>query len=150
MEDMRQRLGLEESAGKEFDEACRIHRLENLVPQADHLYDMEVTPSEMTRSVGVELSTRMHPYCEDDNPEPVFMVRNVTINSVKVREGADWRLVVMTGSSGGQEIPMRMKMFTDDHGEELVGRNVDIVFSFPQRDDPRWGMDISVVEIIGG
>ena len=40
--------------------------------------------------------------------------------------------------------------FSGDYGEELVGRRVDLVFSFPQRDDPNWGMDLNVVEVIGG
>ena len=112
--------------------------------------DMELTPGEMTRELGVALSEDLHPYCEEDNPEPVFMARGVDVGSVTIKEGADWRMAIIEGSMLGQKIPMKMKTFSGDYGEELVGRRVDLVFSFPQRDDPNWGMDLNVVEVIGG
>lgn len=135
------------TAGKEFEEACTAHITEHKVIEKDNLYDMDLSPSEMTRGVGLDIAGKMHPYCEDGNPEPVFMVRNLDVEDVKVKEGGDWRMVIITGSVSGQKVPMKMKAFSDDWGDNLVGKRVNMAFTFPQKDDPQWGMDLTIIDI---
>ena len=141
------RQEFEATAGQEFDDACKAHCLAHQKVAKDNLYDMELTPSEMTRTVGLEIAGKMHPYCDDGNPEPCFMVRNLEIEEVKVKEGGDWRMVIISGSVSGQKIPMKMKVFSDEFGEDLIGKKVDMVFTFPQKDDHQWGMDLTIVDV---
>jgi single-stranded-DNA-specific exonuclease len=141
--------GFMESAPEIFDKACTAYYEVNGRPAVERIYDADLRASSITKATMENVVGLFRPYCQYNNPEPLFKVSGVTVSKFDVKEGADWRLVIFSGSADGNPIPFRFKCFGDKYDNSLEGKTVDIVFSFPQHTESKWGPDLEVKDIIG-
>ena len=120
-----------------FNDACekylRVHQVEN---KSLKMFDAHLKPQAITKEVGEEI-IKLSPYCNTNNPEPVFKLSNVKIVESKFIEKETWRLLKFKVEKDGFQVPYSFKTFSPPCGSEIEGRLANIFFSFPQKmEDP--------------
>jgi single-stranded-DNA-specific exonuclease len=136
------------SASTIFDNACKEYYKKHGRPTREWLYDAELRPSTITTKTCESLLEAIHPYCDINNPEPVFKVSGVRLNDVAVKEGPTWRLISFGASKDGEHIDMKFKTFMDDLEVPQDGVLADIYFSFPQTYDERKQRELDIVDLV--
>ena len=86
----------------------------------------------VTLETAQKIADTMYPYCNVNNPEPVFLLSSATIVEPSLYEKDDWRILSFYATKNGEKTSIKMKMFTDNLGTEVEGTKADIYFSFPQ------------------
>jgi len=134
-----------------FNDACEKylmkHKIEN---KSLKFYDAHLKPQAITKEVGQEI-IKLSPYCNVNNPEPIFKLSNVSIIESKFIEKETWRLLKFKVKKDGFRVPYSFKTFSPPCGSEIEGRTANIFFSFPQKmEDPSnkfFEYELSVVDI---
>lgn len=115
-----------------FNEACKKYYQETELPEEVEYYDIEVKSKALTIEVAKRLVDSMYPYCNNNNPEPVFCLKGATISKPEMGGSKIWPLLSFHVEKDGFESELRMKFFTSDFATEVAGRKADIYFKFPQ------------------
>jgi single-stranded-DNA-specific exonuclease len=134
-----------------FNDACekyfKTHKIEN---KSLKLFDAHLKPQSITKEVGEEI-IKLSPYCNVNNPEPIFKISKVNIVESKFIEKETWRLLKFKVEKDGFIVPYSFKTFSPPCGSEIEGRLANIFFSFPQKmEDPSnrfFEYELSVVDI---
>lgn len=137
-----------------FNVACKKYYEEHGYPSDVSYYDVELKPSSVSLENTKLLSETLYPYCDRNNPEPIFFLKEITISNIDGKDGkkngVKWNSLNFIAKKNGQETPLRFKMFTDDFGKEIDGRTADIYFSLPQSTDKAFKKDpqCNVIDLI--
>jgi hypothetical protein len=87
----------------------------------------------------------LYPYCETNNPEPIFRLSGVSTKAVKTIENDNWTLFIFS-VEGITEC--EFKTFDSEFSNCLnYGNKVNLYFKFPQNFDDRWKMSLEVVGV---
>jgi single-stranded-DNA-specific exonuclease len=140
-------------ANDKFNEACERYYKIHGYPRSIRYYDYELLPKHITPKATKKLLETMYPYCEHFNPEPVFLLKDVTLVNVGMREDKNkaWRIISFNVEKDGIKSMIKMKMFNNTLGTEIEGLKADIYFSFPQsieRNDFGYDPTINVLDIV--
>lgn len=107
------------------------------------LYDATLKPVSINEET-YKLVKLLYPYCEINNPEPVFKLSGLKILSCNKKAKDNWTLFVFKVKG----VPFKFKTFSKEIGEKIIKNDVvDIYFKFPQHYDEKWGMQLNVVGI---
>ena len=136
------------SAAAEFDAACLKWYEEHGRPDFDKNYDMELEVSDLTNITATALKETLYPYCDVTNPEPIFVVKDVSIVGTNVRNGDTWKLTSFKCCKNGRESGLKFTTFSDDFDKLLDKDPVSIYFSFGQNTSGNWPPDLEIVDII--
>jgi len=121
-----------DKANEIFNKACKEYYEENHYPQEIRYYDSEISAKFVSPKIAQILIDNLYPYCDQNNPQPVFLLSNAKIVDTELREGDNWRLLTFSAVQGSRKTEFKMKMFTDTFGTEIDGTFGDIYFTFPQ------------------
>jgi single-stranded DNA-specific DHH superfamily exonuclease len=125
----------------------KTHNIEN---KSLKFFDAHLKPQAITKEVGEEI-IKLSPYCNVNNPEPVFKLSNIQIVESKFIEKETWRLLKFKVEKDGFKVPYSFKTFSPPCGSEIEGILANIFFSFPQKmEDPSNKLienELSVVDI---
>jgi single-stranded-DNA-specific exonuclease len=136
-------------AAQRFDEACRRYYEVHGRPKFVQYYDIDIHPRSVKASVARMLLQTLFPYCEQYNPEPIFKLWNVKIVNCSIMNRADWRKVTYTvEAQDGYRLPMKFVTFDEQYGAGLEGKNVDILFKFPQLSNTKWDPTLELIDTI--
>jgi single-stranded-DNA-specific exonuclease len=78
------------------------------------------------------LNQGLEPYCKINNPEPIFKLKNVTINSFNIKEGKDWRIANFLINKDDNFLEYKFNWFFPNFDSSIVGEKVNIYFTFPR------------------
>jgi len=134
-----------------FNNACKKylekHKVEN---ESLKFFDAHLKPKAITKEVGREI-IKLSPYCNVNNPEPIFKLSDVNVVESKFIEKETWRLLKFKVEKEGFRIPYSFKTFSPPCGAEIEGRLANVYFRFPQKmEDPSnrfFEYELSVVDI---
>ena len=115
-----------------FNKACETYYSVHGRPEEIKYYDAELKAKTVTLETAQKIADTMYPYCNVNNPEPVFLLSSATIVEPSLYEKDDWRILSFYATKNGEKTSIKMKMFTDNLGTEVEGTKADIYFSFPQ------------------
>lgn len=136
------------TAPKLFDEACRNYYAKHGVPIIDRFYDAALKPTTITVRLCDQLIETFYPYCDDNNPEPVFLLSNAKVVWSKPWRGDDWQLMTYELEKDGIRIPIKFKTFDEEFGSGLEGKTLDMYFSFTQSYGTKYGPELWIVDVI--
>jgi len=141
-----------EQASEIFHKACTEHMngLDDNV-NSTRTYDAILTMNAISEEMAQLLNDHLSPYCNKNNSEPIFRLKDVVITNAQLKEGKGWRLITFNIFKGQDYLPIAFKMFSPKFGEEIEGERVDVYFSFPQHWDnsKRFEQfDLTVVDIV--
>jgi len=115
-----------------LNKACESYYKIHGRPEEIKYYDVELKPQSVTLVNAEKLKNSLYPYCNQHNPEPVFLLSDATIVEPSLFERDDWKILSFYVSKNGVRTDVKFKMFSDDLGTEISGQKADIYFSFPQ------------------
>jgi single-stranded-DNA-specific exonuclease len=116
-----------------FNKACKEWYDANQYPNDDKFYDAELYPKTVTLETAEMLRSSLYPYCPESNPEPVFLLSDVIISETENKSKKEYINVLhFYAVKGSFQIPVKLQMFSTDHGTEINGLTADLYFSFPQ------------------
>jgi single-stranded-DNA-specific exonuclease len=115
-----------------FNKACQKYY--EVYGKSDEIsyFDVAIPLREVNINNAVLLLDNLYPYCVQNNFEPVFLLKNVTITNVRAYSGKGWRSLNFIAEKNGEKTPLRLRMFSNEFGTEVEGKRADIYFSFPQ------------------
>jgi len=119
-----------EEFARAFSEACGKHKAS--ATQHARLYDAALKPETICVDTAVELVNTLYPYCQQNNPEPIFLTPRGKLRQMSLASGKGWdrlsfRIEGSNGNLSSQFVTFRPKVGTDYEGEL-----VDVYFSLPQ------------------
>jgi len=125
---------------KMFNTACQkvlIEAKENCDKKI--FYDAVLKPESVNEET-CKIVKLLYPYCDINNPEPIFKLVNVKITPEDKKEGKNWVMSIFKVEG----INYKFKTF-----EEIryLGNATNVYFKFPQNIDGKWGMDLSIVGV---
>ncbi len=115
-----------------FNEACHKYYKETTIPEELNYYDIDLKINAISISTAKKLRDSLYPYCNQNNPEPVFCLKGVTLSKPEIGGSKIWPLLSFNVAKDGVESELRMKFFTNKFGTEVDGRQANIYFKFPQ------------------
>ena len=119
-------------ASKIFNDACRKYFEDNNIDNDNfRYYDAKLTAKAIDPKTSQLIADNLYPYCDENNPEPIFMLPDAIIRKPIFHEGAGWKLMSFN-CERDVEVKYPFKMFSPKWGSEIEGRKADIYFSFPQ------------------
>ena len=142
-----------EVAAQVFDKASQDYCKENNITKNKmKYYDLEVNISQINPEMSKLLLDTIYPYCDTNNKEPIFVLKNVEIVGATVKEGGTWRLFSFYALNDENKLEYPFKFFTSIYGSEIEGKKADIIFTFPQRKEFGKGMydkfELTVKDIV--
>jgi single-stranded-DNA-specific exonuclease len=121
-------------AAQIFDKACSDYYNENgIIKDKTRYYDVEINIDQINPEVSRLLLDTIYPYCNENNNEPIFVLKDIEIVGTTVKEGATWRLFSFYAQNGDKKLEYPFKFFTTKYGSEIEGRKAKIMFTFPQK-----------------
>jgi len=143
-----------DSANRLFNDACKKYYEQHGYPSNITYYDAELSLSSVSlENVSMLLNT-LYPYCGQNNPEPVFVLKGVTITDVESSDDkknkSAWKSLNFIAEKEGQKTSLRFRMYSDEFGKEIDGKKADLYFSLPQTTSKAFGKDpqCNVIELI--
>jgi len=121
-----------DKANTMFNEACSKYYNSYGFPSEIRYYDLDIKPELINMRTAKMLLNNLYPYCNQNNPEPIFLISNATIINANLIEKDNWKMLVFEVSKDGKKSSMKMRMFTDLFGGEINQSTADIYFSLPQ------------------
>lgn len=134
-----------------FNEACKQYlKGHPLGDNPDNLFDATLKLKAVTPDV-CKTILQLYPFCNANNPEPLFQLKDVNVVEANFIEKDTWRLLKFYVEKDGVKIPHYFKTFAPPCGAEIEGRKANVIFSFPQKTkDPAnrfFGFELNVVDI---
>jgi single-stranded-DNA-specific exonuclease len=133
-------------AAEMFNEACKKKFSDDVQPEPINLYDASLKASSVGTATAQMLQDRLYPYCNQNNPEPVFLLSNVLITRAELREGATWKMIKFWCEKDGEEIRQPFTSFSLEVGGEIQDCRANVYFMFPQND--KGSLDVQGLELI--
>lgn len=115
-----------------FNECCEKYYQKNGFPEEIKYYDASLKPAALTLKNASVLVENIYPYCQQNNPEPIFLLSDSKITEAEYREGEDYSVLTFRAEKDGVKSPLKFKTFSSKYGGEVNGLMADIYFSFPQ------------------
>ena len=127
---------------KMFNNACqKVLTEEKKNCDKKIFYDVVLKMSSVNNET-YELVKKLYPYCNINNPEPVFKLSDVKMSLVDKKENANWTLSIFKVDG----INYKFKTF-DKEIINCDSRKVNVYFKFPQSYEEKWGMSLDVVGV---
>ncbi len=115
-----------------FSNACKNYYEKNKIDfQTVKHYDAVLKIKAVNDNNASVLSKHLSPYCNEFNPEPIFLLSNVEVVDVQFREGDIWSVSTCVVMKDNIKSP-QIKFFSTKFTNSLIGQHVDIYFTFPQ------------------
>jgi single-stranded-DNA-specific exonuclease len=129
---------------KMFNDACqKVFVEENKNCNKEVFYDAVLKPSSISEDT-YKIVNLLYPYCDINNPEPVFKLSEVAVSLVDRKENPNWVLSILKIDG----INFKFKTFSEEIGCcKEFGKKANVYFKFPQSYDEKWGMQLDVVGI---
>ena len=123
-----------DKSAKMFDEACGKYYLKHELPASQKInyYDASLKLETLTSQTATLLADKLYPYCNINNPEPIFCLSDVKVLSTELIEGKTWKLLKFGIAQQDKTLPFEVSFFTQKYGTEISGHLVNLYFSFPQ------------------
>ena len=134
---------------EEFNKACKSYYDEHEIVELHNYYDISIKPQAITYETARLLQDSLSPYSTEENPEPIFKIKDAIITDASLIERDTWKLLKFYVERDGYTSEIEFTMFTDQYGIEINGQKVDVYFTFPILTDSRYGNDITVKDIVG-
>jgi single-stranded-DNA-specific exonuclease len=120
-------------APKIFNEACeKYFKTHSISKDIIKYFDATIKPSAINMEIGEKI-IEMSPWCQYNNPEPIFKLSDVKIVNSKFIEKETWKLLKFYVEKNGVKSEFMFKTFSPVCGAEIEGRIADIYFKFPQK-----------------
>ena len=127
---------------KMFNNACqKVLTEEKKNCDKKIFYDVVLKMSSVNNET-YELVKKLYPYCNINNPEPVFKLSDVKMSLVDKKENANWTLSIFKVDG----INYKFKTF-DKEIINCDSRKVNVYFKFPQSYEEKWGMSLDIVGV---
>jgi single-stranded-DNA-specific exonuclease len=129
---------------KIFNDACqKVLVEENKNCNKEVFYDAVLKPSSISEDT-YKIVNLLYPYCDINNPEPIFKLSEVAVSLVDRKENPNWILSILKVDG----INFKFKTFNDEIGSlKEFGKRANVYFKFPQSYDEKWGMQLDVVGV---
>lgn len=133
-----------------FNEACGKYYKKHGRPEKTRYYDAMVQPSSLNLHAVNGLLKTLYPYCSQYNPEPIFLLPDVTITDTEFFGKEESKMVSFNVVRDGNKSAFPLRSFTDIVGTEINGCKADIYVSLPQsiNSNPRFRTFLNVVDIV--
>jgi len=135
-----------DKAIKMFNDACQqILIEENKNCDKKIFYDAVLKPETINEDT-YKIVDFLYPYCDINNPEPVFKLAEVKTSLIPAKRivKPNWTLSILKVDG----VKFEFKTFNEDIGKlDDFGKKSNVYFKFPQCYDGRWPMQLSVVGI---
>ena len=133
-----------DKAIKMFNDACQQVLIEeNKNCEKKIFYDAVLKPETVNEDT-YKIVNFLYPYCDVNNPEPVFKLSEVKVSLIDRKEKPNWTLSVLKVEG----IDFKFSTFNEEIGKlNNFGNKANVYFKFPQSYDGRWGMQLSIVGI---
>jgi len=115
-----------------FNEQCEKYYEVNGFPEIVRYYDAPLKPQALSKANAEILIDSVYPYCQQNNPEPIFLLSNAKITDTEYKEKEDFTILTFRGERDDVKSPLTFRMFSGGHGAEINGLTADIYFTFPQ------------------
>lgn len=105
-------------------------------------YDAKLNP----KTVSIDtwgIINSLYPFCEANNPEPVFLLENMLVKEYRKKETEKWKLSTLSFEG----LDFKFISFLENLDEGIKGKNINVYFKFPQIIDPKWGMSLEIVDV---
>jgi single-stranded-DNA-specific exonuclease len=139
-----------EKAQEMFNQACKEYIEKNEPEEPKKYFDAQLKCKAINIDIAEQISKYMPPYCNQNNPEPIFKLSNVTIREVFIKENPAWQLIKFKVEKNDRMIDYGFKIFSKKWGGEIEGKTCDLYFSFPQKiidDYGNFELEIQDIEI---
>lgn len=133
-----------DKANQLFNNACQKVLLEEKKNCDKKIFYDAVLKKETVNEDTYKIVNELYPYCEINNPEPIFKLADVKISLIDRKVKQNWTLSIFNVEG----ICFKFKTFDDKIGNcENFGEKANVYFKFPQSYDEKWGMSLNVVAI---
>ena len=122
-----------ESAHEIFDKACHKYYENNDMESKNvRFFNAPLKMKAINEDMAEVLKNELAPYCQDNNPEPVWQLKNVKMTSLDLRTGSGWRVLTFNAHNDKDMLKYKLKWFSPKVDENIEGKLVNIYFTFPQ------------------
>ena len=138
-----------ERANQLFNDACkRYYEANSVVLKPFNYYDATLKIGAVTEENANLLIQNMAPYCDEKNPEPTFLLKQVTITDVEVKTMKKYILLKFRVTKDGHKLDQCFSSFQLwlKYGYDLQDAVADVYFRFPQATDFRF--ELQAVDIV--
>jgi single-stranded-DNA-specific exonuclease len=115
-----------------FNEQCEKYYEANGYPEIVRYYDATLKPQALSKVNADILIDSVYPYCQQNNPEPVFLLSNAEITDAEYQEKEEFSMLTFKGMKENVKSELPFRMFSGKYGAEVNGNIADIYFTFPQ------------------
>jgi single-stranded-DNA-specific exonuclease len=115
-----------------FNEQCEKYYEANGYPEIVRYYDATLKPQALSKVNADILIDSVYPYCQQNNPEPVFLLSNAEITDAEYQEKEEFSMLTFKGMKDNVKSELPFRMFSGKYGAEVNGNIADIYFTFPQ------------------
>lgn len=141
-----------ERAHEIFDNACtEYYKKHTIGNEFIRFYNASLKFKAVNEEMAQLLKEHLSPYCKENNSEPVFRLKDVTITNCEIREGKGWRIMVFKVYKDDELLDCELKWFSPRFDKSIEGEVVDVYFTFPQYWDNSKRFekfDLTIVDII--
>ena len=137
-------------ANQIFNEACGKYYEKYGRPEKIRYYDAMVKPSSLNKNAVNGLLKTLYPYCSQNNPEPIFLLPDVTITDTELFGKEEQKMVAFNVVRDGSKSAFFLRSFTDVVGTEINGCKADVYVTLPQtiNSNPKFRTFLNVVDIV--
>lgn len=133
-------------ASQIFNNACKKYiDMHGMELNNYKYYDAKLSVSAASSKVSNLIKDNLYPYCSINNPQPIFMLPNVRIVNLRIKDGNGWKLVTFNIEKDNVISENPFKIFSSKFGAELEGKEVDIFFNFSQKN---YNTELKVIDIV--
>jgi single-stranded-DNA-specific exonuclease len=117
-----------------FNQACKEYiEKNNISMEKKNYYDAKLSIAAVSPKTSEFVKEKLYPYCDENNAQPVFMLPNVKITNLTVKDGKGWRLLKFKVEKDGEVSKYPFKIFSSKFSGDLEGVNADVFFMFSQK-----------------
>lgn len=137
-------------ANQIFNEACGKYYEKHGRPEEIRYYDAMVKPSSLNLHAAKGLLKTLYPYCSQYNPEPIFLMPDVTISDTELFGKEEQKMLAFNVERDGKKSAFPLRSFTDVIGTEINGCKADVYVTLPQtiNANPKFRTFLNVVDIV--
>ena len=126
---------LEEAQGV-FDKACKeYYEKHDVRGEFVRTFNASLKIKAINEDVATIIKDSLSPYCKENNPEPIFELKDVTVTSVNLKEGSGWRILEFKVYKDQELLDTEFKWFSPKCDKSIEGEKVNVYFTFPQHWD---------------
>jgi single-stranded-DNA-specific exonuclease len=127
-----------------FNDACKKYFSDNAMSLNQiNYFDARVNPTTVGSGLWDTLQV-LYPFCEQNNPDPVFLLKDVTVDKYESKQGDNWTLSKFFVNDVSKK---PFVSFSKEVDGRFEGKNVNMYFKLSQNKHPKYGVELNLVDI---